>query len=67
MFTRSLYGTADLGEQRLLLDRVSALLDDGALVTTATTVLEGFTVENLREAHRMVETGQMIGKVVVTR
>ena len=67
MFTRSMYGTPDLGEQRLLLDRVSALVDDGALVTTATTVLEGLTVENLREAHRMVETGRMIGKVVITR
>ena len=67
MFTRSLYTTADIGEQRRLLDRVAALLDDGTLTTTATTVLEGFTAENLREAHRMVETGQMIGKVVVTR
>ncbi len=67
MFTRSSYTTADLGEQRRLLDRVAALLDDGTLTTTATTVLEGLTAENLREAHRIVETGQMVGKVVVTR
>ena len=67
MFTRSLYATDDMGEQRRLLDRAADLLDDGTLVTTATTVLDGLTPDNLREAHRLLETGQTIGKVVVTR
>ena len=67
MFTRSMYATPDMGEQRRLLDRTSALLDDGTLVTTATTVLHGLTADNLRKAHGLVESGQMIGKVVVTQ
>ncbi len=66
MFTRSMHTTADIGEQRRLLDRTAALLDDGTLVTTATTVLDGLTADNLSEAHRIVESAQTIGKVVVT-
>jgi zinc-binding alcohol dehydrogenase family protein len=67
MFTRSMFDTDDIGEQRRLLNRAADLLDDGTLITTATTVLDGFTPDSLREAHRLIETGRTIGKVVITR
>jgi NADPH2:quinone reductase len=67
MFTRAMFGTPDLVEQQRLLDRAADLFDKGTLVPTLTTTLEGFTAENLREAHRLVEAGRMVGKVVVTR
>ncbi|GIG37277.1 zinc-binding alcohol dehydrogenase family protein [Cellulomonas pakistanensis] len=65
MFTRPVQQTPDLVEQHHLLDRVAALVDEGRLRTTATTRLHGLTPETLREAHRLVESGRTIGKVVV--
>ena len=67
MFTRSSLETADMVEQQRLLTRAAELLDAGTLVSTRTTTLEGFTAANLREAHRLVEAGDMVGKVVVAR
>lgn len=66
MFTRPIAGgDAQLAQHRLL-DRVADLVDDGHLRTTATTVLEPLDADRLREAHRLVESGRTIGKVVVT-
>lgn len=65
MFTRPVQQTPDLVEQHHLLDRVASLVDDGRLRTTATTRLSGLTPESLREAHRLVESGRTIGKVVI--
>ncbi|WP_250009829.1 zinc-binding alcohol dehydrogenase family protein [Actinoplanes sp. M2I2] len=67
MFTRSVFQTADITDQRDLLDRASQMFDAGDLRTTLTTELVGFTAENLREAHQLVESGRTIGKVVVVR
>jgi NADPH:quinone reductase-like Zn-dependent oxidoreductase len=41
------------------------MVDAGQIRTTATTVLRPIDAEQLREAHRLVETGRTIGKVVV--
>lgn len=65
MFTRPVQQTPDLVEQHHLLDRVAALVDEGRVRSTATTHLQGLTPATLREAHRLVETGRTIGKVVV--
>ncbi|PRY41426.1 zinc-binding alcohol dehydrogenase family protein [Umezawaea tangerina] len=67
MFTRSAFETADIAVQRDLLNRASEMFDSGDLRSTLTTELVGFTAENLREAHRMVESGRTVGKVVVSR
>lgn len=67
MFARSSFQTPDMIEQYYLLDTVSRLLDEGILMTTLTTTLVGFDAEHLREAHRLVESGATIGKVVVSR
>lgn len=65
MYTRSMYTTNDMAEQYHILNEISRLLDDGTLKTTLTTVLKGFTVENLKRAHLMQESGQTIGKTVL--
>ena len=67
MFTRSVFQTADITAQRDLLDRASQMFDAGDLRTTLTRELVGFTAENLRKAHQLVESGRTIGKVVVVR
>ncbi|MFT3971411.1 MAG: zinc-binding alcohol dehydrogenase family protein [Micropruina sp.] len=65
MFTRPVQQTPDLIEQHRLLDRVADLIDDGRLRPTTTTLLTPIGPETLREAHRIVEGGRTVGKVVV--
>lgn len=67
VFTRALYQTRDLGVQHQILDRVAALIDQGLVRTTLTTVLSPLTAASLREAHRLIEAGEVIGKVVVSQ
>jgi zinc-binding alcohol dehydrogenase family protein len=65
MFTRPLFEPESTA-QREILDEVARLVDAGRIRTTLTTRLEGLTAANLREAHRMVESGGMVGKVVLS-
>ena len=65
MYTRSMFQTNDMDRQHEILNKIANLLDDETLQTTLTTTLEGFTVENLKEAHKMQESGKTIGKTVI--
>lgn len=65
MFTRSLFGTADMAQQGAILARMARLVDDGIIVTTETKTLQGLSADTLKEAHRIIETGAMIGKLTV--
>ncbi|WP_102868663.1 zinc-binding dehydrogenase [Pseudovibrio exalbescens] len=65
MFTRAMYHAPEMIEQHQLLTRVADLIDAGTLRTTLTTTLGPINATNLREAHRLVESGTMIGKVVL--
>ncbi|NLG46406.1 zinc-binding alcohol dehydrogenase family protein [Gordonia sp. (in: high G+C Gram-positive bacteria)] len=65
MYTRSLHGTDDMIEQHRILSEVSRLVDAGVLKTTLKTNLGTISAVNLREAHRMLESGKTIGKVVL--
>lgn len=65
MFTRPLRQTPDMGEQHHLLDRVSELVDAGRLTPTTTQTLTPISAENFRKAHAQVETGRMLGKIVL--
>jgi len=65
MYTRSMYQTEDMEEQHHILNKMAVLLDNGTLQATLNTTLKGFTVENLKEAHRLLESGKTIGKVVI--
>ncbi|MFC0522928.1 zinc-binding alcohol dehydrogenase family protein [Pontibacillus salicampi] len=66
MFTRPLYQTEDMIEQHHILSELCSLIDKGYIDTTINETIEGLTAHNLQEAHRLVESGKMIGKVVVT-
>ena len=66
MFTRSMYKTPDMIEQQRLLNNVAELIDKGVLVTTANTLLQPINAENLRKAHKMIEQGNAIGKLVLS-
>lgn len=66
MYTKSFYGTADMVSQHDILERAATLIDNGQLQHTMTRELKGITAANLREAHRLVESGHMMGKVVVS-
>jgi NADPH:quinone reductase len=65
MFTRSMYQTEDMIEQHNILNKIAQLLDDGVLQPTLHTTMEGLTAENMKEAHRLLESGKTVGKVVV--
>lgn len=65
MYTRSMYSTEDIERQHQILNEIADLLDDGTLKTTLTTTLTGFTVDNLKKAHQMQESGKTIGKTVI--
>jgi len=65
MYTRSMYQTDDMMQQHHILNELAKLLDNGTLKTTLQQTLKGFTVQNLKEAHRLLESGKTIGKVVI--
>ena len=65
MFTRSIFQTEDMIKQHHILNKIAQLLDDGILKPTLNTTMEGLTTENMKEAHRFLESGKTIGKVVV--
>lgn len=65
MYTRSMYQTEDMIEQHNILNIVADLLDDGILKPTLNTTLNGFTTENLKRAHELLESGRTIGKIAI--
>lgn len=65
MFARSVHKTPDMIEQHRLLSSVAELVDNGMIHSTLTSTLNPINAINLRDAHRMVESGEMIGKVVL--
>jgi NADPH2:quinone reductase len=66
MFARPRFHTADMAEQGRILERVAALVDAGELVGTLAATLAPIDAANLREAHRRLESGATIGKLVLT-
>lgn len=65
MFTRPLLDTPDLIEQHRVLDRIAHLVDGGGLRHIVAQTLSPISEENLREAHRRVESGRTVGKIVL--
>jgi NADPH2:quinone reductase len=67
MFTRPIFGTADMSAQGELLAEVARLVDADTLRTTATEHRGALSAANLRKAHALVESGTVRGKVVLDR
>ncbi|WP_227287745.1 zinc-binding alcohol dehydrogenase family protein [Boseongicola sp. H5] len=65
MFARSMHQTPDMIEQHNLLSYVADEIDAGRIKTTVSEVMSPINAANMREAHRLVETGQAKGKIVV--
>jgi NADPH2:quinone reductase len=65
MFTRSRFQTPDMEEQHRILARVAGWVDAGKLKTTLTEKLSPINAANLRAAHARVESGKMVGKLVL--
>jgi NADPH2:quinone reductase len=65
MFARSMHHTPDMIEQHHLLSYVAGQIDAGSIKTTLSEVLSPINAANMREAHRLVETGQAKGKIVI--
>lgn len=65
MFTRSIYETADMGEQGRLLDEVAKLIDAGKIRTTVTEIMTPINAANLKKAHAILESGKARGKIVI--
>jgi len=66
MFTRAMFETPDMIEQHKLLSEVARLIDAGTIRTTLGRNLGPINAANLREAHRLLEEGRAIGKLVLT-
>ncbi|HBZ3069220.1 TPA: zinc-binding alcohol dehydrogenase family protein, partial [Klebsiella pneumoniae] len=65
MFTRSMFETDDMIAQHQLLTRVAALIDNHTIKTTLGEHYGAITAANLQKAHRQLETGRAVGKIVL--
>lgn len=65
MFARAKFRTEDRIEQHRILNRVASLVDAGELRSTRSAHLGAINAANLRQAHRQLESGSVIGKVVL--
>jgi zinc-binding alcohol dehydrogenase family protein len=65
MFTRSKYQTVDMVEQHNLLERLAGWIDRGTVKGILRETLQPINAANLRKAHAKLESGTMIGKLVV--
>lgn len=64
MFTRALFGK-DMERQGEILTQAARLVDDGVLQTTLSETLGPINATNLKEAHRRIESGKTLGKLVL--
>jgi zinc-binding alcohol dehydrogenase family protein len=65
MFTRSMFGTADMTEQHRILTEMAALVDNGVVRTTVGDNYGRISAANLKRAHALLESGKARGKIVL--
>ncbi|MGI9305681.1 MAG: zinc-binding alcohol dehydrogenase family protein [Gammaproteobacteria bacterium] len=65
MFARPMFQTDDIEKQHNLLNRVSEMIDGGALISTVACNLGKIGAETLKDAHARQESGKVIGKNVL--
>ncbi len=66
MFTKSMYETKDMQSQHELLNKVAELVEQEVLQSTMTENPGSLNTINLAKAHARLESGQMIGKLVLS-
>ncbi len=65
MFTKAKY-KVNMTSQHNILNEISKLVDDGYIHSTRFKTYRPFNSETLKEVHQIIETGQAIGKLVVS-
>jgi zinc-binding alcohol dehydrogenase family protein len=65
MFTRPVFGTADMIAQHRLLSEVAELVDAGVIRTTFGEHFGRINAENLKRGHALIESGRAKGKIVL--
>jgi NADPH2:quinone reductase len=65
MFTRSTFRTPDMEAQHALLDEAAGLVEAGLLECTMKESVGRICADNLKIAHRRLEDGHVIGKLVL--
>ena len=65
MFTRSLFETEDIIQQHHIFNEIADLIDTQKIVTTLGENLGKINVTNLKRAHKLIESNQSIGKLVL--
>ncbi|MBL4631105.1 MAG: zinc-binding alcohol dehydrogenase family protein [Paraglaciecola sp.] len=65
MFARSMFQAVDMIEQSRLLNHVADLVDKGYVVSTVAKNLGKINATNLKTAHAELESGRVIGKIVL--
>jgi NADPH2:quinone reductase len=65
MFARSMHQTPDMIEQHHLLTFVAKEIDSGRIRSTISEVLRPINAANMRQAHALVESGKVRGKIVL--
>lgn len=65
MFTRSKYNTPDKVRQHDILTKATQLFEAGFLKSTLNQTLTPINATTIKEAHRILESGKSIGKLVV--
>lgn len=65
MFTKSKFRMEAMSDQGAYLEKLAQGLDSGMIQSTVTKVFHGFNLENIKKATELVESGHMMGKVVI--
>ncbi|NGP46542.1 zinc-binding alcohol dehydrogenase family protein [Bacillaceae bacterium SIJ1] len=65
MFARPAFQADDVERQRDILNKMAGLIDEGRIQSTMKEMLAPINAENIRKAHRRIESGKMIGKLVI--
>lgn len=65
MFTKPKFRLDAMSDQGAYLEKLAAGLDNGMIKSTVTKVFDGFNLDNIKKATELVESGHMMGKVVV--
>jgi zinc-binding alcohol dehydrogenase family protein len=66
MYTRSSFRTGDMGRQREILNAIADMVERGEVRGTAKVRLGPLSAATAAEAHRLLESRTMIGKLVLT-
>ncbi|XP_063362182.1 zinc-type alcohol dehydrogenase-like protein SE_1777 [Cydia amplana] len=66
MATRIKYDTEDKNRYHEIFEDVTKMFETGVLKSTLTKTMSPINIENLREAHRLLEEKKVIGKIVLS-